>query len=440
MNKRMEEKLILPEDAGRILCAVSGGADSVCLLHVLSKLAPQRGFTLCAAHYEHGLRGEESLRDAEFVEQMCQSLGVELITEHGDVPAYAAENGLGIEEAARELRYAFLRHAAEKLSCDYIATAHNADDNAETMLFNLARGTGSKGLQGIPYRRGNIIRPLISVTRAEIEAYLDSGAIEHVEDSSNASDDYSRNLIRHRVMPVLRTVNPGFARAAARTAELLTRDDDFITGAAREFIAREYDGESLSAAKLAELHPAAASRAVRLLWDKTLSRQHVEAVLALVNGEGLAFVDVPCGRIRREQGRIYFAETKAVEIPPRVIVPGEELRVPEAGVKISAYFTEYSEEIYCLFKNYCLKCESICGNLVCTGRKPGDKLSIESRGCTKSLKQLFTEKHMTQRQRDMTVVLRDDKGVAAVAGFGADKRMKPQPGDRVLCVKIENEK
>lgn len=440
MNKCMEEKLILPEDAGRILCAVSGGADSVCLLYALAKLAPQRGFVLCAAHYEHGLRGEESLRDAAFVQQVCRSLGLELMVEHGDVPAYAAKNGLGTEEAARELRYDFLERAAKKLNCDYIATAHNADDNAETMLFNLARGTGGKGLQGIPYRRGNIIRPLLGVTRAEIETYLRDNAIEHVEDSSNALDDYSRNLIRHRVMPVLRDINPGFARAAARTAELLARDDDFITGTAREFIAREYDGESVSASAIAALHPAVASRVVRLLWDRTLGREHVSAVLALVNGGGLAYADVPGGRIRREQGRIYFAAAKAVEIPPRVIVPGEELHVPEAGVKISAYFTEYSEEIYCLFKNYCLKCESICGNLVCTGRQPGDKLSIASRGCTKSLKQLFTENHMTQRQRDMTVVLRDDKGVAAVAGFGADKRMKPQPGDRVLCIKIEKDK
>lgn len=445
MIEPMYEKLILPEDAQRILCAVSGGADSVCLLHLLAALAPQRGFALCAAHYEHGLRGKESLRDAEFVEQICRGLGVELVTEHGDVSGYAAEHGMGTEEAARELRYAFLQRAAERLNCDYIATAHNADDNAETMLFNLARGTGTKGLQGIPYRRGNIIRPLLNVTRAEIEQFLSENGIEHVEDSTNASDDYSRNLIRHRVVPVLRGINPGFANAAARTAELLAQDDDFITGTARDFIGHEFDGESMSAEALSKLHVAVASRVVRLLWDRSLSRGHVEAVLALADGNGLAFADVPGGRIRREQGRLYFEEAAAtvpehVSIPERAIVLGETLHVPEAGIKISTFFAKYSEEVYCLFKTYCLKCESICGSLVCTGRRPGDRLSLAERGCTKTLKQLFTEKHMTQRERDMTVVLRDDRGVVAALGLGVDKRVRPQAGDRVLCIRIENEK
>lgn len=445
MIEPMYEKLILPEDAQRILCAVSGGADSVCLLHLLAALAPQRGFSLCAAHYEHGLRGEESLRDAEFVSELCRELQIELVTEHGDVPAYAAKHGMGTEEAARERRYDFLQRAAGAMHCDYIATAHNADDNAETMLFNLARGTGGKGLQGIPHWRGNIIRPLLHVTRAEIEQFLNENGIAHVEDSTNASDDYSRNLIRHRVMPVLRGINPSFAHAAARTAELLAQDDDFITGTAQEFIKREFDGDSVSARGLSRLHPAVSSRVVRLLWDKSLSRGHVEAVLALSHGSGLAYAAVPGGRVRREQGRLYFEKAAAtvperVSIPERPLIPGETLCVPEAGVKISAFFTEYSEEIYCLFKTYCLKCESIYGSLVCTGRRPGDRLSLAERGCTKTLKQLFTEKHMTQRERDMTVVLRDDKGVVAALGLGVDKRVRPQPGDTVLCIKIENEK
>lgn len=438
MSEAIFEKLCLPGGCRRVLCAVSGGADSVCLLHLLCAVSHEKGLEVYAAHYEHGIRGAESLRDADFVKELCAALDVELMVEHGDVPRYAAEKHTGTEEAARELRYAFLERAADAFGCDCIATAHNADDNAETMLFNLARGSGAKGLQGIPARRGRIIRPIIGVTRAEIEAYLASINAAHVEDSTNAADEYSRNRIRHRVMPELRRVNPGCAAAMARTAALLRQDDDFISAEASRFIDGNFDGESVDAAALCALHPAVSSRVVRALWPRALSQAHVDAVLALARGGGLGFADVPGGRVRREQGRVYFRTSDDAAVPERVITPGEILDVPEAGLRIRAFFSVYSEEIHGLFKTYCLRCESIYGNLRCTGRMPGDRFSPMGRGCTKSLKSLFTERHMTQRQRNATAVIRDDRGIAAVAGFGADERFRPQPGDRVLCIEIEN--
>lgn len=433
----IEKKLTLPEDCGSVLAAVSGGADSVCMLHLLVRRAAESGMRVCAAHYEHGIRGEEALRDAAFVERLCERLGVPLVTEHGDVPAYAAEHHFGTEEAARELRYKFLADAAARMDCQYIATAHNADDNAETMLFNLARGSGARGLGGIPARRDNIIRPLITVTRAEIEAYLVDNALDHIEDSTNAQDEYSRNLIRHAVMPPLRRINPGFAAAAARTAELLRQDEDYFDSAVRRFLEECFDGESVACAALTALHPALSSRAVRALWGRSLDMAHVDAVLALAAGEGLGYADLPGGRVRREQGRIYFKEPEKRTVTARALVPGEALDVPEAGLRLRTFFSVYTGEIYGLFKTYCLKCESIYGNVKCTGRQPGDRFSPAGRGCTKSLKSLFTERHMTQRQRDMTLVIRDEKGIAAVVGFGADERCKPEAGDRVLCIQIE---
>ncbi len=433
-----EKKLTLPADCDSVLAAVSGGADSVCMLHLLVRRARETGMRVCAAHYEHGIRGAESLRDAAFVERLCGSLGVPLVIEHGDVPAYAAEHRLGTEEAARKLRYKFLADAAARMDCRYIATAHNADDNAETMLFNLARGSGTRGLGGIPAQRDNIIRPLIAVTRAEIEAYLAENALDHVEDSTNAQDEYSRNLIRHAVMPPLRRINPGFAAAAARTAELLRQDEDYFDNAVRRFLDECFDGESVACAALTALHPAVSSRAVRALWGRSLDMAHVDAVLALAAGEGLGYADLPGGRVRREQGRIYFKEPEKRTVTERALVAGELLDVPEAGLRLRTFFSVYTGEIYGLFKTYCLKCESIYGNVKCTGRQPGDRFSPAGRGCTKSLKSLFTERHMTQRQRDTTVVIRDDKGIAAVVGFGTDERCKPAAGDRVLCIEIEN--
>lgn len=433
----VEKKLTLPENCGSVLAAVSGGADSVCMLHLLVRRAEETGMRVCAAHYEHGIRGEESLRDAAFVAALCERLGVPLTVEHGDVPAYAAAQRLGTEEAARELRYKFLADAAARMDCRYIATAHNADDNAETVLFNLARGSGTKGLGGIPAQRGNIIRPLITVTRAEIEAYLAANALDHVEDSTNAQDEYSRNLIRHAVMPPLRWINPGFAAAIARTAGLLRQDEDYFASAVHRFLDESFDGESVECAALTALHPAVSSRAVRALWGKSLDMAHVDAVLALAAGEGLGYADLPGGRVRREQGRIYFKEPEKRTVTERVLVPGETLDVPEAGLRLRSFFSVYTGEIYGLFKTYCLRCESIYGNVKCTGRQPGDRFSPAGRGCTKSLKSLFTERHMTQRQRDTTVVIRDERGIAAVVGFGTDERCRPETGDRVLCIQIE---
>ena len=160
----MIAELLPPE--GRVLCAVSGGADSMALLHML---LARPGLTVCAAHFEHGLRGEASLADAAFVETWCRERGVPCLVGHGDTRRHAAAQRLGIEEAARELRYRFLEEAADSLGCAVIATAHNADDNAETLLLHLLRGSGAEGLRGIPPRRGRIIRPLLDMTRREIE-------------------------------------------------------------------------------------------------------------------------------------------------------------------------------------------------------------------------------------------------------------------------------
>ncbi|MDE6107466.1 MAG: tRNA lysidine(34) synthetase TilS, partial [Oscillospiraceae bacterium] len=172
----------------KVLCAVSGGADSVCLLHWLSQ---QKDISLMAAHFNHQLRGEESDRDQQFVRELCEKWHILLTVGQGDVASHAKKQGLSIEEAARNLRYAFLRETAEKNGCDFIATAHNADDNLETLLLNLTRGAGLQGLTGISPQQGVLVRPLLTTTRKEIEAYLRSYSLSHVEDGTNTDETYS---------------------------------------------------------------------------------------------------------------------------------------------------------------------------------------------------------------------------------------------------------
>ena len=433
----MTPELSLLPAGSRVLCAVSGGEDSMCQLHLLWSRRAELGIEICAAHYEHGLRGEEALRDAAFVADWCGSRGIPCVVEHGDVKAHAAATSQGIEAAARELRYAFLEQTAEQLGCDLIATAPNADDNAETLMMHLCRGSGTAGLGGIPPVRGKLVRPLLSCTRAEIEDYLQENDVPHVEDSSNRSDAYTRNLLRHRVMPVLRELNPAFTAAAGRTAALLRQDEDCLQALAADFVEKHFDGESLSLDVLAALHPAISSRVLRALCPETLEPKHVDAALALCRGTERALLDLPGLRLRREQGRLWFSPEEIAAIPERELTPGETLAIPELGIRLHTMFTEHYQEIHGLFKTYSFKYANICGRLICTGHRPGDRLRVAGRGCSKSLKALFTEAGMTRTQRERTLVLRDEVGILAVFGLAQAERSVPAPGDRVLRIWIE---
>ena len=438
MNSELRvETGLLPH--GGVLCAVSGGADSMCLLHWLKSREAELDIRVYAAHYEHGLRGEESLRDCAFVEAYCRERGIPCTVEHGDVRGYAARHGLGLEEAARALRYDFLERTADALGCGRIATAHNADDNAETLLLHLVRGSGTAGLCGIPPERGRIVRPLLGCTRAEIERYLKENGLAHVEDGSNGDEAFSRNRLRLRVMPVLRELNPSFAEAAGRTAQLLREDDACLRALARDFIAAQYRDESLPLAALQALHPAVAGRVLRALCPESLSRAHVDAALRFVSDTALGWLDLPGLRLRRERGRLYFdGRTEPGEIPPRPLTPGTVTEVPEARLRIRSSLSVYTgAEIHSEFKTLCFKCENIYGSVFCTSRRPGDRMRPAGRNLTKSLKALFLEAGMTQRERDKTPVFRDEAGVLAVYGLARDERSLPEPGDRVLRLEIE---
>lgn len=422
---------LLPAE-GRVLCAVSGGADSMALLHMLLARLPGR---VCAAHFEHGLRGAASAADAAFVESWCRARGVPCLVERGDTPAYARSHGLGTEEAARELRYAFFERAADALSCAVIATAHNADDNAETLLFHLLRGSGNTGLRGIPRRRGRIIRPLLDTTRAEIDAYLRENGVEHVEDLTNADERYSRNRLRRRVLPELRALNPRASEAMGRAALLLERDGDCLDALARDFLSAHFDGESLPLAPLRSLHPALASRALRLLWPESLSYEQTEAVLRFAAGTEYGLLSLPGGTLRRERGRLWpGGEETLPRLPERPLPREGSLSIPEVGLLLSCESGIKREEIHDLFKTYELKCAIVGETILCTGPREGDRFHPAGRGCGKSLKALFAEAGLTRRERACVPVLRDSAGILAVPGFGQDARTLAQAGDQIVRI------
>ena len=422
----------LPGKDARVLCAVSGGADSMCLLHLLWS----QGYDVTAAHFEHGIRGEESLRDAGFVEVWCKEHGIPFLPGHGDAPAYAEQNGMSLEEAARKLRYDFLYQAAERAGAVYILTAHNLDDNAETLLFNLTRGSGTLGLRGIPQSRGMLLRPLLHVSRAEIDAYLEENHVPHVEDSTNQNDDYTRNLIRHQIMPLLRQINPRVSEAAARTAFLAARDEDCLFQMAAAFLARELKDGSLSLEAFTALHPAIASRVIRELFPG-LSLERTDAVLDFARGSEYGLLELPGHILRREQGRLYLNRSSDFTLPDRRLIPGEALEIPELGLWIETQECIYRGEIHDLFKTFYLKYEIVSTDLLCSGRRPGDSIRPLGRGVGKRLSALFKEAGYTREMRDQCLILRNGNGPLLVRGLALDERASPKEGERAIKITIQ---
>ncbi len=337
MSKSLEEKLLAFADSFdmlpakcRVLAAVSGGADSVSLLLALNSIAEKRQISLTAAHYNHCLRGGESDGDEKFVKDLCNRLGVPFVSGRGDVKGEAEKTGESLEEAARRLRYAFLRQAAQGA---FIATAHTSDDNAETVLMNLMRGAGTKGLSGIPPVRGDIIRPMLTVTRREVEEYLREQGQTYREDSTNASDEYTRNRIRHALVPLMTEMSPEFLTMTERTTRLLREDEKCLSDMAEAFIKENFRGESLPVKKLAELPAAVSSRVVRQICGGGLSLAHTRSVLALLySPDPSAETNIPGLTVRREYDKLVFGKREETFSPKILSENGET--VLETGTRI----------------------------------------------------------------------------------------------------------
>ena len=433
-----DNDLLSPGD--ELTVALSGGADSVALLWVLRSLAPRLEIRLRAAHFHHGIRGEEADRDAEFCRRLCAEWEIPFSLGRGDAPARAAKTGESLEEAARVLRYAYLLEAAP----GKLATAHNADDNAETVLLHLLRGSGPRGLGGIPPRRDRIVRPLLSCTRAEIEALLAREGLPHVEDSSNAADDCLRNRLRHQVMPLLRAENPNLTAALGRSAALIRAEDEYLSGLAARAAAESRAGEGWSCERLLALNPVLRRRVLlgqlRELGLEDPASVYVEALEALLTAGPSARLDLPGGRTaRRVYDRLCFGPARAAAPLPelRLQIPGET-PLPEGAGRIRCFVTKNSNFCKKNLTTFAIKCDMI-GTLELRvrGRLPGDRLRLC--GGTKSLKALMIDRKIPAALRPGIPVLTAGGQPVAVFGVGADPAWLAAPGDDALTISWERD-
>ena len=432
-----------------VLCALSGGADSMAMLTCLLEAAQSRRLTILAAHYNHQLRGAESQRDEDFVRAWCESQNISLTLGRGDVRTAAAQAGSGLEETARAMRYAFLADCAETLGATAIATAHNADDNAETLLLHLVRGTGLDGLTGIPPRRGLLIRPLLSVSRQQIQDYLTLRGVPHVEDSSNADPAYARNRLRLEVMPVLRDLNPGFSQRLSANLTHLRADRDYLEAQARPVSQKAQPipgGLSLSAKELASLPRPIAIRVVKQLLAQLgrhqISAVHLDQALALAESpDPSAAVPLPRGlRLRRVYDTLLFQ----LAPPPADPLPTRSISSP--GIYELGPWRLALQPVTCpaapLSGPYQWDLKPAAFPLEVRPRRKGDLLRLAGRP-EKTLKKWYIDEKIPRELRDILPVLTDKDGLLAVCGLGPEASRRAIPGEpalRVTVTKTEREK
>ena len=430
----------------------------MCLLEAMRHISYERGFSIGVAHYNHELRGEESDRDETFVMDICEAHGLPFYSGRGDVKSYAKKNGLSIEEAARDMRYDFFFATAANTGAERIATAHTADDNAETMLINLIRGAGVNGMSGIPPVRDAVIRPLLRISREEVMSFVMQRGISFVEDSSNDTDIYTRNKIRHSIIPVIREINPRFNEAAAAAAELFRADEEFVADIADLFILECCIGLTTDAADLATLPFSVSSRVIRKLYNAPLSLKHVKSVLALCVSESpSASVSLPGMTVYREYDRLIFgADTTDddEEFAPVFLADGETAIILGLGIKISCKSAVFDDTIIgsasgssagsgksiinTSFTSFVFKSDDICGKIAVRPRREGDSIKLLGQSGTKSLKKLFIELRVPARKRALVPVIADDDGVLGIYGLGIGSRAVPERGDSVILIELED--
>lgn len=417
-----------------VLLGVSGGADSTCLLYVLNDLKEKFDLKLLVVHVNHGIRGEEADRDAMHVKKMCEKLNVPFRLKEIDVPSISKETGKSEEEAGRDARYATFFEIAKEINADKIAVAHNLNDNSETILFNLFRGTGIKGLMGIPVKREKIVRPLLCCTRKEIEEYLKTKGIEYQNDSTNSDTEYSRNKLRLDVIPYIKkNINEKVEYNIVNAANNLSEIYEYINSQAdmtyKEYVIHDIiinEAEKLPAAILSEVIRKQIYKIAGKLKD--ITRVHVQSVKELLKMEVSKKIELPYNlvAIKKYEG-VEITQVKETEnhviLPEQTLIKENKIySVPNMEImpEKADFDRENIEELlYTKWFDY----DKI-DRLVLRTRKPGDYIVIDDNGRTKKLKEYFINEKIPREERDKVLLLADGNSIVWVLGYRISAKYK----------------
>ncbi len=437
----------LPKSSS-VLLAFSGGADSRALLHLLCQSAKEDGFGLILAHVNHGIRGAESLRDRDFCVRVAKELGLEICVLDADVPTLATSHGRSLEEEAREVRYAFFARLMEERGIPLLATAHHADDNLETLLFRLARGTATRGLCGIapvrPFASGMLTRPLLKATRRQILELCREQGLEFVTDSTNAEPTCSRNRLRHEVIPVMEELFESPQERISQTCEQLREDESLLSAMAEELLRKEKGKDGLRVSSLLSVHPAIRRRALASYLCATGSQgveQHnLNAVLDLVEQ------DRNGGSVTLPGGLFATVEAGTLRVLPRTLIDGcepfklsfthGETILEASGVTILVEKGEKNTNVHNLSTaaSTILNLSSVIieGSLFWRSRREGD--TVRMGGMTRRLRKLYNQKQIPVRLRERLPLLCDAEGVVWAPFVGA--RDGAEDPDSDLCIRV----
>ena len=442
-NKALKtvEKYNMLSHGDIVIIGLSGGADSCALFYFLLSLRQSLGLNIIACHVNHMLRGEEADRDEMFVKKLCEENSVEFRLLRTDVAARAKELKESTEKCGRDIRYAFF----EKTAGEYggkIATAHTASDNAETVLFNLTRGCGIRGLCGIPPVRGNIVRPLIEVTRAEIEEYCNEHGYKFITDSSNLEREYTRNILRLDVIPVLKEINPSFEENISGMTQRMMCNAGYLYTSAEKVLACAYTDKGYKADVLYNCNDAVFAEVIAILTKEfgiIPEAKHIKLIKGICSSSGAVEIKSKIYAVSN-QGFLRIIRRQEEISKEEITYSGQDLIViSDKKFKLSVVnieeFHKRQKNNKFLF-NYCLDYDTIAmSGMIFRFRRSGDKFRLPKRNITKSLKRLFNELKIPRDKRESILVLADGSEVLWIEGIGTSESCTVKTGSkRVLMI------
>ncbi len=426
-EKTMLEHNMLP--AKSVLIALSGGADSVALLHIMCCLAKKHKFKVYSAHVNHGLRGDAALRDELFSKELSERFGVECFVLRRDIRKISKEQGISEELAGRKIRYDFFKKLMHEHNIEFTATAHHKNDNAETIIMNFMRGSSISGLCGIPYKRDRYIRPLLDVTRYDIEKYCAQNSLDFITDETNFDTVYTRNKIRNILIPHLQSeFNPNIVETVTKNANIISADEEFISLVAETEFKRLVSDNSIQTAELNKLHKAISTRIIRKMIESVcgitdISSAVVENVYEISKKDktGL-FADITSGvRARTEYGNLIVEISQSeCEDFSYTLKIGESRFIPELGFTIhSDYALKYEKDV----AEYFTPCDNT-DEITVRNRQTGDTFIPSGMNGTKSVKDYMINEKIPKSKRNRIGILTFGSDIAWIIGYRRDNRFK----------------